>query len=132
RIMRPGCKVDHMIVLEGPQGIKKSQAIEKICGTEWYMDSTEPVHSKDFLQALPGRWIVEIGDLSSFARADKNKIKQVVSCQVDVYRESYGRRAIPHERQCIFVGTTNESVWLDDPTGGRRFLPVCCEAIDLD
>ena len=45
--------------------------------------------------------------------------------QNDIYRASFGKRATPHLRQCIFFGTTNaEKGYLRDITGNRRFWPV--------
>jgi putative DNA primase/helicase len=32
----------------------------------------------------------------------------------------------------VFAGTANSSNWLDDATGGRRFIPIDCQEINLE
>lgn len=126
RVMIPGCKFDTMLVLNGPQGKGKSTLISKLCG-EWFNDSLSLADTKDKTAAekLQGYWILEIGELAGLKKTDIETLKGFLSRQNDIYRASFGRRATPHPRQCIFIGTTNtEQGFLRDPTGNRRFLPV--------
>jgi predicted P-loop ATPase len=132
RIYTPGCKVDTMLVLESPQGAFKSTALIDLFGEEWYVDIIEPPSHKDFYITLQGAWCVEIGEMQSFSRADLNHVKQAITRRDDKFRAPYDKAASSHPRQSIFVGTTNDSLYLKDPTGGRRFLPVKCGAINLD
>lgn len=126
RVMRPGCKFDNMLVLNGPQGIGKSTLIAKL-GREWFSDSLNLSDTKDKTAAekLQGYWIIEIGELAGMRKTEVETLKGFLSKQNDIYRASFGRRATPHLRQCIFVGTTNaEDGYLRDTTGNRRFWPV--------
>lgn len=130
RIYRPGVKFDNMVVLEGHQGKYKSSALNLI-GGEWFMEATETIGTKDFLQSLNGKMLVEIAELDGFSKADVRTIKKTISCRVDTYRASFGRRATDFRRRCVFVGTTNEDEYLEDSTGGRRFWPIKIGNIDL-
>ncbi|MDT0635077.1 VapE domain-containing protein [Spectribacter hydrogenooxidans] len=132
RVMRPGCKADLMLILEGAQGAGKSTAIELLAGPEWFVVQSEPPEAKDFYQILQGRWIVEIAELQSFSKAQVSRVKQAISTPVDVYRASYGRLPREYPRQCVFVGSTNEDEYLRDPTGARRFMPVRVHSVDLE
>ncbi len=129
RVMAPGCQLDHMVVFEGAQGIGKSRALRAL-GAPWYLLAAESVAHKDFFQALPGSWLVEIGELDSFGRAERERIKLAVSTPEDTYRSSYGRHAQRHPRQCVFAGTTNRDDWGNDDSGLRRFWPIHCGVID--
>lgn len=131
RIFRPGCQLDNMVVLEGGQGIGKTRAL-RLIGGPWYTEANEPVTSKDFFMILHGKMIVEIAELDAFNKADVTRIKQIVSCTTDRYRNPYARVAKDNPRQSIFVGTTNEQTYLRDQTGARRFWPLACGEIRHD
>jgi len=126
RVLNPGCKYDSMLVLNGPQGVGKSTLISRLAG-EWFSDSLNLGDTKDKTAAekLQGYWILEIGELAGLRKAEVETLRSFLSRQNDVYRASFGRRATPHLRQCVFFGTTNaESGYLRDTTGNRRFWPV--------
>lgn len=133
RILRPGCKVDTMLVLEGEQGLGKTRVTQALFGGDrWYMDAQRSPAEKDFYQDIVGKWGVEIGEMTSFSKAEANKVKQTLSATSDTYRPSYGRYSRTFPRQCVFVGTTNEHEWQRDHTGGRRYLPVRVMRVDVE
>lgn len=126
RVLVPGSKFDSMLVLNGPQGVGKSTLIAKLAG-EWFSDSLNLSDTKDKTAAekLQGYWILEIGELAGLRKAEVETLRSFLSRQNDIYRASFGKRATPHLRQCVFFGTTNaESGYLRDTTGNRRFWPV--------
>ena len=50
--------------------------------------------------------------------------RSFLSAPSDNYRPSYGRRNRDFPRQTVFAATTNDSQYLTDRTGNRRFWPV--------
>jgi predicted P-loop ATPase len=131
RIMEPGCKVDHVPILEGRQGIGKSTSLLILASEAYFSDSLPEVGTKDAMDHLRGKWIIEIAELDAMSRAEDTAFKAFITRQEDKFRPAYGRREIEWPRQCVFVGTTNRAVYLKDETGGRRYWPVPCTSIDL-
>lgn len=131
RIYQPGAKVDCCLILEGPQGLKKSTALRTVAG-EWFTDEIADLGSKDAAMQTRGVWIIEIAELDSMSRGEVGKIKAFMSRSNDRFRPPYGKRLIESPRQCVFSGSVNHSSYLRDETGGRRFWPIACTRILID
>lgn len=120
-----GIKWDNMPILIGPQGMGKSTFL-KILGMDWYNDSLVNVEGKDACELIQGSWILEMGELSSLRKSELNLVKNFLSRTDDIFRASYGRRAQKYPRRCAFFGTANDTNFLRDETGNRRFWPIDC------
>jgi len=131
RALKPGCKADHMLVLEGTQGKLKSTALATLASVEWFGDNLPQMGSKDAQEYLPGHWIIEAAELEAMRR-EVDQIKAFISRQTDRFRPAYGREVITQPRRCVFAGSTNKDDWQRDVTGGRRFWPVKVGIIDID
>ena len=123
RVFNPGIKFDYMMVLVGKQGIGKSYLIS-LLGKNWYSDSINTVQGKEAYEQLQNAWILEMAELSATKKAESEAVKHFISKTEDSYRQAYGRRVETFKRQCVFFGTTNESEFLKDRTGNRRYWPL--------
>ncbi len=129
RVMRPGCKVDCIIVLEGDQARLKStflRVMAEIGGVTYFADDLHDIESKDSTIQMQGILIVEVAELHAFQKKDPDAIKSWLSRQTDRYRPVYGKLAIDVPRKWVIAGTLNPagSGYLRDPTGARRFWPI--------
>lgn len=123
RVSQPGVKFDHVLILEGNQGAGKSTFVRVLAGP-WFTDALGDINSKDVVDNMRGKWIIELGELSQMRRSEVNDLKAFVTRESDNVRKAYGRRSQTYPRQCVFIGTTNDEEYLKDETGGRRFWPV--------
>lgn len=132
RVMRPGCQMDTTLILVGKQGAGKSSFFRAMVPKpHWFSDTAMDLASKDAFQQLHGVWIYEVAELSALRVRDAESVKAFLTARVDRYRPAYARNMVRIERQVVFVGTTNEAEFLDDPTGARRFWPVEVGAMDV-
>lgn len=124
RIIIPGCKFDYVLVLEGKQGIKKSTSLGALAGILGHVETTISTEQKDFFLLMQGNAIIEFSEGEVLSRTEVKQLKSVISTPVDKYRAPYGRATMAHPRRCVFAMTTNQSEYLKDETGNRRWLPV--------
>lgn len=133
RIADPGCQADYCLILEGLTGRGKSQAFKALVGPAWFSDSLAPGLGKESAIDTAGKWVIELAELSAIRSIkDVNQVKAFITRCADRYRVPYGKVAQDFKRQCVFAGTTNDSEYLQDTTGNRRFWPVTVGDKDVD
>ncbi|MEP6027719.1 MAG: virulence-associated E family protein, partial [Parasphingorhabdus sp.] len=134
RAYEPGCKVDTVLVLEGPQGVRKSTAVATLFGPEYTAESVSlfDQHNK-MVMAMKGHWVVELAEFVAFFKKDKSAVKGMISMRSDNVVLPYAKMASNHPRQCIFIGTINPGNfgYLTDDEN-RRYWPVTVGKCDTD
>ena len=127
RIYVPGAKFDEMPVLEGDTGTGKSTGVMLLCPKrEWFSDDLPlDVNAKETIENTSGKWIIEASELSGMHPSTVKKLKSWLSRSYDgPARMAYAHEPEERSRQFVVIGTTNDGVYLDDPTGNRRYWPV--------
>ena len=132
RVYRPGCKFDHVLVTEGAQGIGKSYMWETLA-SPWFTDAPLHIHDKSAVEVMRGKWIVELAEMDTLSKYESQTIKGFLTRTEDRCRMAYERKAQSFPRQNIFVGSINpeQTGWLKDRTGNRRFWPLSVHNISL-
>lgn len=127
RALDPGCQVDTMLVFEGEEGKKKTTALKALAGgNECFGTLMHRIGDEQATYMIHSKWIVEFGELHAIKNASSaQQVKAFISNATDNYRPKYGRVSQDKTRRCVFVGTTNETEYLNgDGSGARRFWPV--------
>jgi hypothetical protein len=125
RALDPGCKVDTVLILKGPQSAKKSTFFETLAGRDWFTNGSIDIHNPNAVMVMASVWIVEFAELSSLLRAkDSESLKQFITCATDRIRPPYEPAPRTFPRCSVIVGTTNNDDFLRDATGSRRYWPI--------
>ncbi len=132
RAYRPGCKADCVLILAGAQGAGKSTLFRTIATDEYFADTPLDIGSANSYSQIARAWIYEVAELDSVRRSANSATKAFLSAQEDTYRAAYGRHAKTVKRHVVFAGTTNESQFINDMTGSRRYWPIRCNEVDLE
>lgn len=131
RVYRAGCKFDLVLTLVGPQQGTGKSSFFKALGGSWFSDTFMTVNGKEALEQIQGAWVIEMAELSGIRKADVEAIKHFITKQEDMFRPAYARASETYKRQCVFVATTNQSNFLKDASGNRRFMPVDIHSLKL-
>jgi predicted P-loop ATPase len=132
RTYSPGCKVDNVLILEGPQDLQKSSALRVLASREFFTDTSIDIQNKDACQVTTRTWICELAELDSLRRSENSAQKAFFTRDWEHYRPPYGRVLTKVPRRCVFAGSVNpEGEYLTDTTGNRRYWPVTCGNVDL-
>lgn len=134
RALNPGCKVDTVLVLTGVQGAHKSQFLQAMVPEpRFFTDTPIEIGSKDGYLNIRTAWLVEWPEMETTRGKDVRAVKAFITSATDTFRPPYERTARQFPRSCVFVATTNDDDFLNDPTGNRRFWPVeVGPRIDID
>lgn len=135
RMLMPGTKQDAMLVLEGGQGVGKSTAVRILAEAidpSIYLEGFSLEAGVDCMLGLRGKGLGEWSELSGHDKREAEHIKQFLTKVSDSYRDPYGRLPKDWPRTISFVGTTNESAYLRDATGNRRYWPVKVGTVNLE
>lgn len=131
RMLDPGVKFDHTLVLYGTEGLGKSWWIDKI--SKGWSSSLGRIDNKDTLLVMQRSWIMTADEGHSLKKADNDAMKEFLTRTTDVFRLPYEKDTGVHPRHCVIWSTTNDETFLRRQQGNRRFLIVHCEEkVDFD
>lgn len=137
RPLNPGCAMDWLMVLVGPQGVGKSAFGRALTpNSNWF---GELVSDPDILLKEPQRmamsWLNELPEVDSFTcgrKADREKMKNLISVREDLTRVPYAAYPERIPRSFVFYGNTNRSEFIEDTESRRTFMVRIPEGHTID
>lgn len=125
RALRPGCKVDNILILEGLQGARKTSALEAL-GGEFYCSTKITLGDKDSKMIAASNWFVDMPD----DKFMKKENRGFITTREDTFRPPFGAAVKQTKRRCVFIGSMNDYQYFEEEE--RRYWPVRCEKVDLE
>jgi predicted P-loop ATPase len=91
-VRQPGCKFDHILVFEGPEGTQKSSTIALLArDARNFSDQTIlGLFDRQQQELLRGKWLYEIAEMHGMKRADVDNVKAFASRTYDRARPLMG------------------------------------------
>ncbi|MCG3691101.1 virulence-associated E family protein [Aliarcobacter butzleri] len=128
-------KFEQVLLIQGIQGLSKTKLFSKLLdfnGMNKYFKAGAKLNPSDkdtIIQSI-GFGIVELGEIdSTFRKSDIAELKAFLSNTYDQVRLPYDRTASKYKRRTSFCASVNETSFLVDQTGNRRFLILSLIAI---
>lgn len=133
-----GIAAQGVLVLQGKQGIGKSTWFERLVDTSVFglaelvkKDAILDPSNKDIVSQTINKWIVELGEIgSTFRKSDLDILKAFLTRNNDEFRKAYASAESCYPRMTVFGASVNDTIFLRDKTGNRRFWTIPCKNID--
>ncbi len=114
-----------MIVLSGKQGLGKSTWISNLVPKSLekyhYSGAVNP-NNKDTYIHLAESLIINLDELTNMNKKQASSFKEIITQGTINIRKPFGRSSQKLTRRASFIGSINDSEFLYDLTGSRRFL----------
>lgn len=118
-------KADISLVLIGAQGANKTRFIKEIAlQPEYHTELNFNLSAAELSMRMGGRVLAEFPEMVGFGKRKLEEIKAFLTIDADTYRPLYSSDQRTVTRRCLFVMTTNNTAFLSDRTGNRRYAPV--------
>lgn len=132
-----GIAAQGILVFQGAQGSGKTTWFKNLVPSEVNKAACMVrdgvilrIDDKDSVKQACSHWLVELGEIdSSFRKSDHAALKAFITSNQDVMRLPYARVESVMPRRTVFFGSVNQSDYLVDDTGNRRFWTVECQSI---
>ncbi|MBQ8702299.1 MAG: hypothetical protein IJ549_06005 [Prevotella sp.] len=127
--------VNNMIlVLVGEQGIYKTtffnNLLPPVLRRYFHTKPNADRLTKDDRINMSRFWLICMEELDTMTPSEMNQLKAMVTMRTINERPAYGRNVVTYPHIASFCGTGNNTQFLNDPTGTRRWLPVEVSSID--
>jgi predicted P-loop ATPase/phage/plasmid primase-like uncharacterized protein len=149
RVYKPGCKFDHVLMIDGLQGGGKSTAfqilgaiLDDAVDRDIYGESSiwglttemniENITSKDGMLQTRGNLIVLMDEIVGFAKKTDEELKNWIQARFDDMRVPYGRDIKRYMRRFIIAGTTNKQEYLRDDENRRYWTFTSSGKMDME
>jgi hypothetical protein len=124
RMDQPGCKVDWIFIVVGPQGTGKT-TMPGILFKGNYLPMYGDHSDKDLHMLLHSHLVVGFDELDSFGKKEASTLKAIITRQEDAFRPPYGVSVELFPRRFSLYGCGNRYEFLQhDPSGYRRYAVV--------
>ena len=133
RVLQPGIKADMVPILVGEQGTGKSTGIQAIApAPEFFTELSLTDRDADQSRKMRGHLVGEIAELRGINSREVEAIKAFITRTHEEWVPKYREFTTTYARRIFFIGTTNESNFLSDDTGNRRWLPINVGTVSVE
>ena len=122
---------EYVLAMLGDQGVGKTKGflglVPAVLRSYAKDGLTLNPKDKDSVKTATSYWLAELGELdATFGQSQIAELKSFLSTECDEYRRPYSATYGKYKRRTAFFGTVNQSQFLRDGTGNRRYLALEC------